>query len=298
MFRQFPTILCLIALGLMASVPAPPTALAQVAQKDLPEAAQGIGVTEQLGKQLPMNLEFEDDRNRRIRVADLFRDKRPVLLSFNYSTCPKVCVVQLQNLAGELQQIDLVPGRDFEIVSVSIDPTEQASQLAEAKAKFVAAYGKPDTADGWHFLRGSKTSIKALADACGFQYRYIPEQRIYSHPAAFIFCTSDGRISRYLDGLSGNLQQALGPALIEAGQGRIGSLADRVKYFTGCFVFDETTGKYTVSALRLMRLGGLVTVICLIAGITPYWFRKKFRGQARNQNLKPTPNHPTGEAIS
>ena len=125
---------------------------AQVAMDDLPEVAQGIGVTQKLGEELPMHLEFEDDKNRFIQFGQLFAKKKPVLLSFNYSNCPKICVVQLQNLAGALSNMDLVPGRDFEIVSVSLDPTEQSQQLAETKAKYVAAYGNLDSANGWHLL--------------------------------------------------------------------------------------------------------------------------------------------------
>lgn len=254
-----------------------------IAEEDLPEPAQGIGVTEQLGKDLPLHLTFEDDQNRFIKLGQLFDGKRPVVLSFNYSNCPKLCVVQLQNLAAELQHIDLVPNRDFQIVSVSIDPTEQARTLANTKNKYVTAYGDLDTADGWHFLRGTKTNIGELTRACGFKYRYFVKERIYSHPAAFIFCTADGRISRYLNGLDGSLGKSMQPALVEAGKGRIGSLADKVKYFAGCFVFDPTTGKYSLSAIKAMRLAGLATVVCLVVGITPYWIRR------RNPNPKQQP---------
>lgn len=269
------------AIWLLAGVLFAPVCHAQIAQKELPEVARGIGVTEQLGERLPLQLQFEDDQNRFIKIGQLFGKQRPVLLSFNYSDCPRLCVVQLQNLASALQHIDLVPGKDFEIVSVSIDPTEQSKQLAETKAKYVAAYGDLKSADGWHFLRGSKANIGELAKACGFQYKYIPDQRIYSHPAAFIFCTSDGRIARYLDGLDGELDKVLQPALIEAGEGKIGSLVDRVKYFAGCYVFDPTTGKYSISAIRLMRLAGLTTVVCLAVGIAPYWLRRKYRNHGK-----------------
>ena len=286
------------ATWLLAAVLCTTVVSAQIAQKELPEVAKGIGVTEKLGQRLPLNLEFEDDRNRFIKFGQLFGGK-PVLLSFNYSDCPKICVVQLQNLASELQHIDLVPGKDFEIVSVSLDPTEQSAQLAATKKKFVTAYGNLDSADGWHFLRGSKANIGKLADACGFKYKYIPKERIYSHPAAFIFCTSDGRISRYLDGLDGGLEKALKPALMEAGKGKIGSIADRVRYFAGCYVFDPTTGKYSLSAMRLMRLAGLATMVCLVVGIAPFWLRRKKHLNQLNPSHNPSNNDlPSGEVLS
>lgn len=266
--------LTLAAASLLAACGFATTSSAQVAMDDLPDVAQGIGVTQNLGEQLPLSLDFEDDENRFIKLGQLFDNNRPVLLSFNYSNCPKICVVQLQNLATELQNIDLVPGRDFEIVSVSLDPTEQSQQLADTKAKYVAAYGDISSTNGWHFLRGSKANINTLAESCGFKYKYIPAEKFYSHPAAFIFCTADGRISRYLDGLDGGLDRQLKPALIEAGQGKIGSLKDKVLYFSGCYIFDATTGKYSMSAIRLMRLAATVTVACLLIGIVPYWVRR------------------------
>ncbi len=242
-----------------------------------PDIAKGIGVDQRLGEDLPLHLEFDNDKNNHVQLGQLFRDGKPVLLSFNYSDCPQLCVVQLQNLAAALQNIDLVPGQDFQIVSVSLDPTEQVSQLAEAKKRYVAAYGKLDSANGWHFLRSDKATIKELADACGFKYKYLPDQRQYSHPAAFIFCTSDGRIARYLDGLDGSLDKVLQPALMEAGEGRIGSLLDKVAYFAGCYYFDPTTGKYTMSAVALMRLAAVVTIVALIVGIAPYWVRRSIK---------------------
>lgn len=266
--------LTLAAVTLLAGFGFATAGSAQVAMDELPDVAQGIGVTQNLGDKLPLSLDFEDDENRFIKLGQLFDNNRPVLLSFNYSNCPKICVVQLQNLATELQNIDLVPGRDFEIVSVSLDPTEQSQQLADTKAKYVAAYGDISSTNGWHFLRGSKSNINALAESCGFKYKYIPAERFYSHPAAFIFCTADGRISRYLDGLDGGLDRQLKPALIEAGQGKIGSLKDKVLYFSGCYIFDATTGKYSMSAIRLMRLAATVTVACLLIGIVPYWVRR------------------------
>ena len=146
---------------------------------------------------------------------------------------------RLNNLASALQTIDLVPGRDFRIVSVSLDPNEQIRKLADTKRNYVVAYGNMDSADGWHFLRGSRENIREVTEACGFKYKYVADQNIYSHPAAFIFCTPDGRIARYLDGLSGALDRTLKPALIEAGEGRVGSVVDRLMYFAGCYVMTR-----------------------------------------------------------
>jgi protein SCO1 len=237
--------------------------VAQVTQ-GLPKVAEGIGVDQRVGDTLPLGLDFDDDKNNQVFVDDLFDGKIPVLLSFNYSDCPQLCVIQLNNLASALQQIDMLPGRDLQI-----------SKMADTKRNYVVAYGKPETANGWHFLRGSRDNIEKMADACGFRYKYIPEQKIYSHPAAFIFCTPDGRIARYLDGLSGELERTLKPALMEAGEGKIGTVVDKFMYFAGCYVFDSATGKYSKKAIGLLRLAAAGTVLVLLIGIAPYWIRRK-----------------------
>ncbi len=252
--------------------------VAQMTQ-GLPKVAEGIGVDQRVGESLPPGLDFDDDKNNQVFVDDLFDGKIPVLLSFNYSDCPQLCVVQLNNLASALQQIDMIPGRDFQIVSISLDPNEQVSKLADTKRNYVVAYGKTETEKGWHFLRGSRDNIEKMADACGFRYKYIPEQKIYSHPAAFIFCTPDGRIARYLDGLSGELGQMLKPALIEAGEGKIGTVVDKFMYFAGCYVFDPATGKYSKSAIAFMRIAAAGTVLVLVIGIVPYWIRRQTRAE-------------------
>lgn len=253
----------------------------------LPSAAEGIGVDQKSGNTLPLYLDFDDDKNNQVFVQDLFDGKIPVLLSFNYSNCPQLCVIQLNNLVAALHSIDLKPGRDFRIVSVSLDPNEQITDLIQTKRNCVVASPWPDAAEGWRFLRGKRKNIKELADACGFRYKYVPEQKIYSHPSAFIFCTPDGRIARYLDGLNGDLPKTLKPALLEAGQGKIGSVMDRVLYFSGCYVYDPATGKYSMSAMRLMRFAGAGTVIVLLVMLIPYWVRRNAAPATKKRKTDP-----------
>ncbi len=265
----------LIAIALLPALFGGGSRLYAQGQRALPEAADGIGVDQKVGDRIPLDVVFDDDKGNRVVVTELFDGKRPVVLSFNYSNCPQLCVVQLNLLASALQQIDLMPREDFLVVSVGIDPNEQISRIAEVKRKFVAAYGKPSTADGIRFLRGNRENIERLADACGYRYKYLPDQKQFSHPAAFIFLTPDGRIARYLDGLSGDLDKTLQPALVEAGEGRIGSVFDKFMYFSGCYLYDPATGKYASQAMGLVRIGGLITVVLLVVTLVPYWFFRR-----------------------
>ena len=244
---------------------------AQIKTGEVPNAEKGTGVEERLGDTIDLGLQFRDDRDRKIELGDLFDGKQPVILSFNYSDCPKLCSVQLENMAESLRKIDLKVNEDFQVVSVSIDPLEQVGKLRQAKEKYVAVYGEKDTADGWHFLNSNRDTIEVLADSFGYRYKYIPHQKLYSHPPVFMLLSPEGKIVRYIHGLTYE-PVTIKRALIEAAEGKIGSSINRFTYITGCFLFDESSGKYTPQAMGIMRVGGAFTALVLMIGLVPYWF--------------------------
>lgn len=251
-----------------------PLGLAQM-QREKPEPAQGIGVDQKLGQTVPLKAKFHDDENNYVALGDFFDGERPVILSFNYSDCPQMCIVQFNRLVAGLIAMDLKPEQDFQIVSISIDWREKPGRAKETKAKYLASYGQLATAQGWHFLVGNEATIRAATEACGIRFRYIPEQDSFSHPAAFIFCSPQGQIVRYLDGLDGELEKKIRPALIEAGEGRVGNILDRAMYFTSCYEYDPVSGKYSFVARRIMMWGSVLTIICLLIGLVPYWIGRR-----------------------
>lgn len=250
------------------------SANAQLAKKQL-DSLEGVGVDEQLNTQLPLDISFTNSSGKSIRIADLFEPARPILLSLNYSDCPMLCRLQLNGLVEGLRGMKLEPGQDFDVVSVSIDPKETPQQAREAKQNYVRAYGRPETANGWHFLSGDALSIAQLADAVGFRFRYVPERKEYAHAAVTIAVTPSGRVSRYLYGVL-YPPQTLKLALVEAGEGKIGTTIDRVLLF--CFHYDAATGRYAPVARQLMKVGATATTIVLALGLIPVWIRKIGRG--------------------
>ncbi len=243
----------------------------QVKTGEIPDAEKGTGVDENLGDVIDLGIYFRDDEDRKVKIGDYFDGEQPVILSFNYSNCPKLCSVQLENMAMSLRKIDFKVQRDFQVISVSIDPLEQVSRARESKAKFVTVYGDDSSADGWHFLTGSRDSIEVLADTCGFRYKYIPHQKLYSHPPVFILLSPEGKIVRYIHGLDYE-PVTIKRALVEAAEGKIGSSINRFTYITGCFLYDESTGKYTAHAMGIMRIAGAITAILILLALVPYWF--------------------------
>jgi protein SCO1 len=239
-----------------------------------PAGLDQVGIDEKLNQAIPLHLAFRDDRGREVKLAKYFENGRPIILTLNYASCPLLCQLQLQGLIHSLRDLEWNVGEEFDVLTVSIDPSETWQQASLAKKRHVQSYGRAGTAGGWHFLTGTEPNIRQLADAVGFRYRYVEEQREYAHTAALMVCTPDGRVSRYLYGVE-YPPQTLRLSLVEAAEGKIGSTLDRVLLF--CFHYDAESGRYGPSARRMMQLGGLVTVLVLLTTLLPYWFFRRDR---------------------
>ncbi len=253
-----------------------PLSTPEYERNGLPEVAEGIGVDSKEGDTIPLELIFRDSEQRLVELGTCFDGQQPVILSFNYSDCPKLCSVQLQNMTQTLREVakTFKVEEDFQVISVSMDPNEQWTRAAKTKEKYVGMYNQPGTEDGWHFFTGKQENIKQLADACGFRYKYVREQKLFSHPPVFILLSPEGKIVRYIHGLKYDAD-TMEQALIEAAEGKIGSPINLLSYGLGCYVFDETTGKYTFQAMTLMRLAGFGTVVSLLVTLVPYWFFRR-----------------------
>lgn len=258
----------------------------------IPEVAKDIGVDPKLGDYIDPDYGFTDEDNNYVRMGEFFDGKRPIILSFNYSNCPKLCEVQLDLMTDALREIDFEVGKDFQVISVSIDPKEQLVRAREMRDRFSGLYNRPGSEDSWHFLISDKNMVKELAKDCGVRYKYVKRQKLYSHPPVFLLISPQGKIVRYIHGLQYE-PQTISRALIEAAEGKIGSPINRFTFVTGCFLFDETTGKYTFAAMGLMRVAGLCTIFCLAITIIPYWLVKRNRGGAEVDSKESTALHNT-----
>ena len=237
-----------------------------------PEVSENIGVDSMTGDMIPMSLQFRDTDGVLTELGSLFDGKQPVMLSFNYSDCPKLCSTQLQNMTQTLRAVKkkFKVNDHFQMISISIDPNEQTVRLRETEDKYIKQYNEPGTEDGWHFMTGKQAEIKKLADACGFRYRYIASQKYYSHPPVFILISPEGKIVRYIHGLNYEVA-TIEQALIESAEGKIGSPINWLSYGLGCYVYDESSGQYNFQSMLIMKVGAAITVIALLATLVPYW---------------------------
>lgn len=239
------------------------------------DSLEGVGIDEKLDEPLPLDLSFRDSSGKAIRLNELFDDERPVILSLNYSDCPMLCQLQLNGLIDGLRDVTWNVGEQFRVVSVSIDPLETTQRARQTKQRYLKAYARPQTADGWYFLTGDKSSIDKLADAVGFRFKYVPERKEYAHAAAIMVCTPSGRVSRYLYGVV-YPPQTLKLSLVEAGEGKIGSTLDQVLLF--CFHYDAESGRYAPVARQMMKMAAAITLATIFVGLIPSWLRRRRKG--------------------
>lgn len=221
------------------------------------QVLRNVDIKQKLNAQVPLELTFRDETGKPVRLGDYF-GKRPVILTMNYYECPMLCTVVLNELTRTLNALDYRIGREFEVVTVSIAPNETPELAAKKKANYVKAYRHGGAEKGWHFLTGEEKNIRKLADAIGFQYAYDPRTKQYAHTAAIMILTPDGRLSRYLLGVLYSARD-LKFALMEASEGKIGNPVERVVLY--CYQYDPATGKYGLVIIRLVQVGGILTVL-------------------------------------
>jgi protein SCO1/2 len=209
-----------------------------------------IGFDQKLGAQLPQDLLFADETGKAVRLGEYFGTK-PVILLMTYYNCTMLCPLLLDGLVRSLRPVAFDIGKDFTVLTVSINPRETPSIAASRKALYVQRYGRPGAEQGWHFLTGKPEAIQALAQAVGYRYVYDKRKDEYAHAAGIVILTPDARAARYLFGIE-FVPRDVRLALVEAGK--------RTIY---CYHYDPLTGKYGLLIMNVLRLAGTATVLIL-----------------------------------
>ncbi len=244
---------------------------------ELPAEFEGVGVTERLGQQLDLSLEFRDDFGRAVTLGQYFTSGKPVLMAMVYYECPSLCHYHLNGITETLKGLKWTPGQDFEFVAVSMDPREDHEVAGLKKSNYIQEYGRPESHTGWHFLTGQEAQIQRLADQLGFRFKWNEDQKQFAHAAAAYILTPGGQISRYLYGVQPQLQ-TLRLGLLEASNGKIGSIVDQILLF--CFQFNPQKSQYTLYAWNIMRAGAVVMALLLAVFLIPVWLRERRLGSS------------------
>jgi|GEM_PF-387401 len=241
------------------------------ADQPLPRELQGVGVDEHLGASIDRSLTFTAENGYPVALGDYFKSGRPVILNLVYYSCPMLCNLLLNGQTAALRGVPGTPGEDFEVVTISIDPGETFELARRKKATYLASYGRETS--GWHFLIDKDGAVKKLAAEVGFRYRYDEQQTQYAHTAVITVLTPEGRISRYLYGITFSPRD-IRLALAEAAEGKLG-LSERILLF--CYHYDPQARGYVLFATDIMRAGGVLTVAVLALILGLLWRRERRR---------------------
>jgi len=235
---------------------------APVSEKDLanrvPAQLVGVGIEEHLGRPIDLDLTFNDENGQVVKLREFFNKGRPVILDLVYYTCPQLCSLILNRQVELMRQMPGVPGTDYEVVTISIDPRDTPEIAREKKASYLATYGKP--APGWHFLTDREDNAKRLAELVGYHYRWDPRIQQYAHLAGITILTPGAKVARYLYGINYRAID-LRFGLAEAAENRSTLTIDKVLLF--CYHYDPVENKYVMFATNFMKAGGVFTILIL-----------------------------------
>jgi protein SCO1/2 len=246
----------------------------------LPGALEGIGIDQKLDQQLPLDLLFQDEAGRTVPLSTFFAGRKPVILAPVYYRCPMLCTQILTGLESSLKAVSFNPGQDFEVVAVSFDPKDTPQLAAAKKQMYLKRYGRPNTANGWHFLTGDERNISALLKAVGYHVKYDTKTDQWAHASGIQIVTPQGRLSRYFYGVE-FAPRDVRLGLVEASQNKIGNPVDQILLF--CYHYDPATGKYGAIAINMIRFAGAGFVL-LCGTFLLIAFRRDFR--ADRQSVK------------
>jgi protein SCO1/2 len=247
-----------------------------------PPILRDVGFDQRIGEPVPQDLPFRDENNRIVRLRDYFGQK-PVLLVPAYYECPMLCTLVLNGVVSALRALPFDAGKEFTVVTFSIDWRETPDLAAAKKKKYLEAYRRQSAETGWHFLTGDEEAIARLTRAIGFRYAWDAAQQQYAHASGIVVLTPRGTLARYFYGVD-YAPRDLRLALVEAAEERIGSVVDQLLLF--CFHYDPATGSYSRVALGAVRLGGGLTLLALVGGIV-LLLRRERRGRAGIREAHP-----------
>jgi protein SCO1/2 len=245
---------------LTAFVTASPVQAQSLRQREI---LNKLDFEQHIGAQVPRSAAFKNEAGESVTLGSLMGEK-PVLLNLVYYECPMLCTMVLNGVLTALRAVSLTANKDFDIITISIDPRESPELARKKKKHYLSKYNREGADGGWHFLTGSQESIDAIADAVGFSYVFNEETEQYAHAAGTVFLTPDAIVSRYLFGIE-YAPRDLRLALVEASKKKIGNPVDKLLLY--CYQYDAATGKYGLLIMNVLRVAGLGTVMLLVGAL-------------------------------
>jgi protein SCO1/2 len=224
-----------------------------------PPGLQHVGIQQNLNEQIPADLAFTDESGRAVKLGDYF-GKKPMILNLVYFTCPMLCGEELNGLESALRILKFDVGKEFDVITVSFDPKDTPDAAAKKKAEILKRYKRSGAEQGWHFLVGNQGAIDKIAKAAGFEFEYDAKTQQFAHSTAIMVLTPQGKIAQYYYGID-YPPKDLRLAIVDASQEKTGTLVDELLLY--CYHYDPEKGKYSATVMRILRLAGVATLLCL-----------------------------------
>ncbi|MDP1832862.1 MAG: SCO family protein [Geothrix sp.] len=256
--RSLRRTLLLLALAALTGFPAP--LRAQAPGQPIPPAPaptftpQEVGIDEKLGATIPLDLELKDEDGKPVTLRQLI--DKPTILTLNYFRCAGICTPQLSGVAEVLNRTEAIPGRDFQVLTVSFDERDDPEVAAQKRTNYLGEITRPFPPAAWRFLTGPGATTRALADAVGFKFKRVDED--FVHAAAIIFISPKGQVTRYMYGTS-YLPADLQLAAQEAARGEAQPTIK--KFLKFCFSYDPVGRKYVLSTTTI---GATFTILAAV----------------------------------
>jgi len=220
-----------------------------------------VDFVQHVGRSLPSELAFRDERGDAVRLGAYFGTK-PLGLVFAYFGCSNLCPMQIRNLAQRLANASGAAAQQAQMLVVSIDPLDSPASAQRAKHKFLDDLPRAVGLQRWHFLSGAPPDIARLAESVGFSYGYDPATHQYAHAAGFALITPEGKIARYFFGFDFTAAE-LGSAFEQAAAQRIASPIERLLLV--CFHYDLASAPYSALIIEVLRVASGVMLLGVLA---------------------------------
>lgn len=250
--------------------------------KQKPRELQNVGIEERLGEKIPLDLRFANAEGDSVTLGQLMREGKPVLLNPVYYECPQLCTLVIEAVLRGVEEVTWNPGKDYTIVTFSIDPGEGPELAARERQRILDKLGRQGAGDGWHFLTGREPAVRALTEAIGYKYEKLERNADYAHGAGVMFASPQGVLTRYLYGI-GFTGFNFRNALYEAADGNIGSTVEQALLY--CYTYDADSQSYVPVAWRIMKIGALVILLFLGIFLGFMWLREGKSTNRRDWSL-------------
>ena len=253
--------------------------------------ASGVAVEEHLGAHVPADARFRTADGKDVTLGEVLTGELPTILTFNYSDCPMLCSLQLNGLSSALPKVAEPAdhagkatarrvGSQFRIVTIDLEPSEPLDKLRHMRDKYIDRLPEAQRASartGWTFLAaatpGDAAAIRRVAEAVGFKYTYLRERAEYAHPAALMFLSSQGVVTRYVYGIEFETA-IMRESIFKAGTSEASTA---VGFMNRCYHFDPDANNHARAGMLALRVGAAGFLVLLLSGFGLVHFLKKQR---------------------